>query len=126
MFKNDKVKAQYERIMDLCTVRGISKYELAKGIGKTTSLFSDVVAGRVGLSGDVLQRCADYFDVSIDYLMTGEEPETKASVTTEDLKVALFHGDKEVTDEMWEEVKNFAEMVALKYRYKKKGNDDQS
>ena len=115
MFKNDKTEKKYERIMQLCETKGISKYELAKGIGKTTSLFSDIVAGRVGFSGDVLRRCADYFGVSVDYLMTGKEPEVKAPITDDDVKVALFGGDKEVTDEMWEEVRGFVDYVKQKY-----------
>jgi len=41
-------------------------------------------------------------------------------VTDDDLKVALFGGDKDVTDEMWQEVLNFAEF--LKNR-KKNDND---
>lgn len=34
-----------------------------------------------------------------------------ASVTDDDLKVALFGGSGEVTDDMWDEVKKFAEFI---------------
>ena len=37
-----------------------------------------------------------------------------ASVTDDDLKVALFGGSGEITDDMWEEVKHFAESLKEK------------
>ncbi len=40
------------------------------------------------------------------------------AITDKDLQVALFGGDGEVTDEMWEEVKRFAEFV----KHKSKNN----
>lgn len=75
MFKNHETEEQYNRIMDLCVQKGISKYELSKGIGKTTSLFSDVVSGRVGISGTVLIKCAEFLDVSVEYLKNGTKKE---------------------------------------------------
>ena len=46
--------------------------------------------------------------MSVNYLLGRDEDVER------DLKVALFGGDGEVTDEMWEEVKNFAEFVKAK------------
>ena len=59
-------------------------------------------------------RLADYFGVTTDYLLG------RSSGDYSDVKVALFGGDGEVTDEMWDEVKNFAEYVKNKYLKEKK------
>ena len=40
----------------------------------------------------------------------------RPSVTDDDIKFALFGGDQEITDEMYEEVKSFAAYVKQKYK----------
>ena len=49
---------------------------------------------------------------------TMDSPKRKSSVdaSTEDVKVALFGGDGEVTDEMWDEVTSFVEFVKQKHK----------
>ena len=70
-------------------------------------------------SGAILQKLADYFGVSVDYLLgKTEEKEKSPSVSDEDLKFALFGGDKDIPDEVLDEVKRFA--VYAKERYGKK------
>ena len=56
---------------------------------------------------------AKIFGVSIDYL-SGDSSFTFAKSSEENIaaaKVALFSGDREVTDEMWQEVVNFAKYI---------------
>lgn len=56
---------------------------------------------------------AKIFDVSIDYL-NGDSSFTSSKSNEENIaaaKVALFSGDREVTDEMWQEVVNFAKYI---------------
>ena len=43
-----------------------------------------------------------------------DAPEQNA-IDESQIKVALFGGDKEVTDEMWDKVKRFVEFVAQKH-----------
>ena len=65
-------------------------------------------------NGTTLQKIADYFGVTVDYLLgktDQKEKHQEKKTTDEDIKVALFGGDEEVTDEMWEEVKNFVAFV---------------
>lgn len=65
--------------------------------------------------GATLQKIADYFGVSVDYLLgKTEQKEKSPSVSDEEIKFALFGGG-EITDEMWEEVKRYAEFVKQKY-----------
>ena len=115
----------FDRIKSLCGKKGITVSKLALELGLSKSTFSWIKNyPERKVSTTTAQKIADYFNVTVDYLLTGEEQNTKPSeVTEDDLKVALFNGSKEVTDEMWQEVKNFAEMVAIKYKYNKEKND---
>ena len=58
------------------------------------------------LSAVNLSKIASYFNVSINYLM-GEDSRAEEKM----LKAALFGGDGVVTDEMWNEVKRYAQYV---------------
>lgn len=73
---------------------------------------------------DLLLKIADFFGVTTDYLLTGEEkaptPEGERSVSDDDIKFALFGGDGEITDAMYDEVKRFAQMVKLREEAEKK------
>lgn len=114
----------YDRIKGLCQRKGMTVSRLAIELGFSKSTFSWLKNyPEKKISTNTAQKIADYFGVSVDYLITGAEVLAPPAVTDYDLKVALFNGDTEVTDEMWQEVKNFAEMVALKYKYKKENND---
>ena len=59
------------------------------------------------LSASTLSKISEYFGVSVEYLMGGEAP----AVDEQSLKVALFGGDAVVTDEMWNEVKRYAQYI---------------
>ena len=68
---------------------------------------------------DMVERLADFFNVSINSLYGRDDsisPLTPShKVEEEDIKVALFGGDSKVTDEMWNEVKQYAEYIKSKY-----------
>ncbi|MBQ9858103.1 MAG: helix-turn-helix transcriptional regulator [Oscillospiraceae bacterium] len=49
-----------------------------------------------------------------------KEPFKKPSVRDEDIKFALFGGEGEITDAMYDEVKRFAQMVKLREEVEKK------
>ncbi len=81
-----------------------------------------------------MQRIADYFSVTTDYLLTGEEkksiPEDERNqqpeLDDEQLKVAYFRGadpslTKEDLDAMWEDAKNFRDFILEKKRREKHG-----
>ena len=67
---------------------------------------------------ETLSKISDYFSVSVDYLLGKADKKEKSPVANSDeaLKVALFGGDTEVTDEMWNEVMNYAEFLKQKYK----------
>lgn len=59
----------FERILQLLKDRNITQKQLAEGIGVSTGNISDWKVGRVKPSVDVLSRIADFFNVSVDYLL---------------------------------------------------------
>lgn len=63
----------YEIFEELRQKSGVSVYKVAKAIGESTAMFSNWKAGRYTPKADKLQKVADYFGVSLEYLMTGEE-----------------------------------------------------
>ena len=63
----------YEIYCSLRDKRGLTDYQVAKATGIGRSTFSDWKSGRSTPKRDKLQKIADYFDVTLDYLTTGEE-----------------------------------------------------
>ena len=116
----------YERIEELCKTRGMTIGSMCRELEISRGNFSDLKAGRVKtLGSDKLSRISEYFGVSVDNLL-GKEPAAGGGLTVsdEDIKFALFGGDsEEITDEMFQEVKNFA--AYIKQREKEKNEKGQ-
>ena len=116
------------RVRELRRAKGVTQAELARVIGVAQNTLSYWEQGKYDIDTDSLQRIADYFDCSVDYLLVRSDsaapsvntvsPLPSPPVTERDIQVALFGGDEEVTDEMWEEVKSFAEFVKSKNKGK--------
>ncbi len=86
------------------------------GISKSTP--TELKSGRTKtLSSSAIMKISSYFEVSAEYLMGETDSAEKSPVKADDeaVKVALFGGDTEVTDEMWKEVMSYAEYVKQKY-----------
>ena len=62
----------YNRYCELRDRLGVNDAAVSKATGINRSTFSDWKSGRSTPKRDKLQKIADYFHVSIDYLMTGE------------------------------------------------------
>ncbi len=54
---------------------GVSTYKVAKETGISQTTFSNWKSGRSVPKLDALQKIADYFNVSLEYLTTGKEKE---------------------------------------------------
>ena len=113
----------YNTIAELCEQKGIKGAKMCTDIGMSKGTLTDLKMGRrSGVNAITAQKIAAYFGVSVGYLL-GEEPrevdekqKTPNAPSDEDIKVALFGGDQEVTDEMWSEVMNYAEYIKQKYK----------
>lgn len=73
----------YEVYCKLRDQRNLKDADVVRNTGITKSTFSDWKNGRSCPKNDKLQKIADFFGVSIEYLMTGKESKT-ASLTDKD------------------------------------------
>lgn len=111
-----------ERVKSICKERKIPISKLEKDLGFANAYIAQLRKGI--FPADRLQLIAQYLGVSTEYLLTGEE---KAPTETSERKFkddeimfALSRGgEQEITDEMFDEVKRFAEFVALREKDKK-------
>lgn len=93
-----------ERIRELCKINGTSipNLESELGFGSGTISKWDKSAPSV----DKLQKIAKHFNVSIDYLATGQEYDSPEV----DTLAAHFDGDK-LSEEEMEEIMKYVEFV---------------
>ena len=78
-----------QNIMDLIKERKTTAYAVSKATGISSGNFSDWKSGKAKPSQKAIQKIADYFNVSVDYLL-GREPssETKKDASAEALPSA--------------------------------------
>lgn len=102
---------------------GITMKELGNEIGVAESTVSQYETGKRQPDYETLLKLSEYFGVSVDCLLGKENApaETgKRSISDDDIKFALFGGDSEITDAMYDEVRNFAAYVKQREAQKKK------
>ena len=104
-----------ENFIKLCNKKGEAPTAVCNKVGLSNATFSCWTDESVPRKA-TLMRMADYFGVSVDYLL-GETEETKKSpsISDEDIKFALFGGEGEITDEMWQAVKEYAQFIKDKH-----------
>ncbi len=105
------------RIRELRIKSGYNQKEFAAILNVAPNTYNQWETGKREPDYEMLKKIADYFNVSVDYLLGREEAEKSPigiKPTEDDVKVALFGGDEEVTEEMWNEVKSFVEFVKSK------------
>lgn len=94
----------------------LTQTELGDMLGVKKNAVSKWECGRVeDIPAGKIKAMARIFDVQPSYLIDNESdaplPRPDAEVTDAEVKFALFGGDAEITDEMYEEVKQFAAFV---------------
>ena len=81
----------YKIFQELLEKNGVTAYKVGKDTKIASSTFTDWKKGRSEPKQDKLKRIADYFGVSVEYLMTGEEKKKaarpKEPYTKEDLEL---------------------------------------
>ena len=116
----------YDRFVYLCKQRGVSPTRAALDAGISKSLVTKWKTNNVqDPSPDVLRRLAKYFNITVAELLGEENKKAptengERSVSDDDIKFALFGGDGDITDEMYERVKKFAAFIKQEEAEKKK------
>ena len=67
----------YEIFKQLLEERHVTAYQVSKATGISTGSLSDWKNGRSSPKTEKLKKIADYFGVSVDYLMGNEDTDTK-------------------------------------------------
>ena len=76
----------YEIFEQLLQKNNLTPYKVAKEAGVTQTALSNWKTGKSTPTTKTLQKIADYFGVTIDYLMNGEEKDTEPTLTKRDTK----------------------------------------
>lgn len=110
-----------EKIKSLRKQAKLTQTELGERLGVQKNAVSKWECGRVtDIPAGKIKAMAKIFDVPPSYLIDGEasvpRPAPEGGVSEDEIKFALFGGDQEITDEMYEEVKQFAAFVKARNR----------
>ena len=112
----------FNRFKALCDQKNISVYRACTDIGLNRSAVAKWKNGGKP-NGSTAAKLAEYFGVTTDYLLGQSAQLTSEtvsrSVSDEDIKFALFGGDGEITDAMYDEVKQFAAFIKQREAAKK-------
>ena len=112
----------FNRFKQLCDQKNISVYRACTDIGLNRSAVAKWKGGGKP-NGSTAAKLAEYFGVTTDYLLGQSEQktpgETSRVVSDEEIKFALFGGDGEITDAMYDEVKQFAVFIKQREAGKK-------
>ena len=111
-----------EYVRSICQQRGIRISTLEKECGFSNGYLNPKKLSR--LPYDRAVTIGEYLGLSADQILTGEEPkaapaEPVRAVSDADIKFALFGGDGEITDAMYDEVKRFAAFLKKREADKK-------
>lgn len=80
-----RVHSMYERFLELLNKHQTTAYQVAKATGISQNTFSDWKKGRSTPKIDKMQKIADYFGVSVDYLLGKPvQKETPPALTKKD------------------------------------------
>ena len=109
----------FDKYTELCKRKGKTPTGVAIELNVSRATVNYWKNGNVPKQ-DTLIKIANYFGVSVDYLLGNETKEAPAADSDEILMFALYGGDnKDITPGMLEDVRNFAQYI----REKRKGEN---
>ena len=101
----------YEIFSKLLEDRGVKAADVCRGTGLPSSLFSEWKRGKSTPKADKMKKIADFFGVTVDFLMTGEESRDYiAELSSVDTLAAHLEGE-ELSEEEMEEIMNYVQFV---------------
>jgi transcriptional regulator with XRE-family HTH domain len=119
----------YEKLDTLCKERKINITAMCNAAGVNRSALSDYKTGRnKTISIDNLQKIADYFVISLDYLLGNTDIKEKPALnekdehelTFDDFTYALHNETKELTEENKQKLLEMAKLFKLGQEQDKK------
>jgi len=112
------------KIKQLRKAAHMTQTQLGDILGVKKNAVSKWECGRVeDIPAGKIKAMAKLFDVPPSYLIDNDavyfSRSSEYRITDEDIKFALFGNDPDVTDEMYEDVKQFAAYIALRQKMRK-------
>lgn len=90
----------YEVFADLCEKNGVKPYHVSKCTGVSTATLTEWKKGTYTPKAEKLQKIADYFGVSLEYLTTGRHP---GQTSSSGKKYYFSDATAEAAQELFEE-----------------------
>ena len=100
-----------DRIRDARKTAQFTQCQLAERLGVSNTSISNWEKGLSRPDADMIQKLCAYLSLQPNYFYGTESAPAdtgKRTVSDDDIKFALFGGDGEITDAMYDEVKRFA------------------
>ena len=91
--------------------KGLSQQAVADYLGISRQAYSNYENNSREASYETLLQLAEFFDTSVDAILGRDTASKTQEVTADVIKCAIFGTDGEITDAMFEEVKDFANYV---------------
>lgn len=88
-----------KRLRDLRLSQKMSQKEFADAIGKTQTSISQIEAGEYGLSHDTIFSIKEKFNLSSDWIYTGEPANNENQLNFVDFK-SKYYAQKQITEMM--------------------------
>jgi transcriptional regulator with XRE-family HTH domain len=102
----------FVRVKELCKERGITIVDLEEKVGfGRNSIYS---WKKNKPSSDKLEKVADFFNVSTDYLLGRTDNKRFDEKKNDPYEVIAAHLDEDVSDKELEDIKNFIEFIKSK------------
>lgn len=97
-----------------------SQQALADALGVAQSTVANWECGRREPNYETTRKLADFFQVTVDYLMGRSDDPRGGAVSDGALRAALWGGDVDLSeaemDELWEDVQEYARYKAQQYK----------
>lgn len=111
-------KTVAESIEKTLKERGITKGKFYKESGITSATFSNWKRGIYEPSSEQIKKVERYLGISFEFKeKTAPDPDAR-TVTDDDIKFAFF-GTTDITDELYAEVKRYAQYAMEQEKFKK-------
>jgi transcriptional regulator with XRE-family HTH domain len=112
----------YEIFKQLLEQKGVTAYRVSVETGVSQGSLSDWKNGKSRPKYESIKKIADYFGVSVDYLLNGSDNKKSPAKVAEDddFSFALLHGTEGLTEEGKKELLAYKDYLFHKYIEKNK------
>lgn len=97
---------------------GLTQRQLANLVGAKHNSVSNWETGQNEPDTETIRKLCDTLSITANDLFGADPTVTPPAISRDELKIALFEGDDKITENMLQEVLDFAQFVKEKHRKK--------